>query len=79
MEERTMLLTRKKLTTVSQNLRVSIPADLEKELLDEYGNLVVTEDGRVIEYSEQDICEQLRKIVRSYENASKEVNDFTLT
>ena len=74
-----MLLTRKKLTTVSQNLRVSIPADLEKELLDEYGNLVVTEDGRVIEYSEQDICEQLRKIVRSYENASKEVNDFTLT
>jgi hypothetical protein len=79
MERRTMLLTRKGLTTILENLRVSIPADLEKELLGEYGNLVVTGDGRVIEYSEQDICEQLRKIVRSYENASKEVNNFTLT
>jgi hypothetical protein len=74
-----MLLTRKGLTTILENLRVSIPADLEKELLEEYGNLVVTGDGRVIEYSEQDICEQLRKKVRSYENASKEVNNFTLT
>ena len=74
-----MLLTRKMLNTILENLRVSIPADIEKELLEEYGNLVVTEDGRVIEYSEQDICEQLRKIVRSYENASKEVNDFALT
>jgi len=74
-----MLLTKKRLTAILENLRVSISADLEKELLGEYGNLVVTEDERVIEYSEQDICEQLRKIVRSYENAGKEVDNFTLT
>ena len=63
-----MLLTRKMLNTILRNHRVQIPAELKKELLEQYGNLVVTEDGRVIEYSEQDICEQLRKIVRPYEN-----------
>ena len=68
MEKRTMLLTRKMLNTILRNHRVQIPVALKKELLEQYGNLVVTEDGRVTEYYEQDICEQLRKIVRPYEN-----------
>jgi len=59
-----------------RNYRVQIPAELKKELLQQYGNLVATEDGRGIEYSEQDICEQLREIVRPYENVNKEVNNF---
>ena len=63
-----MLLTRKMLNTILRNHRVQIPAEIKKELLEQYGNLVVTEDGRVIEYSEQDICEQLRKTLRLYEN-----------
>ena len=71
-----MLLTKKKLNTILRNYRVQIPAELKKELLQQYGNLVATEDGRVIEYSEQDICEQLREIVRPYENVNKEVNNF---
>lgn len=74
-----MLPTRKMLNTILRNHRVQIPAELKKELLEQYGNLVVTEDGRVTEYSEQDICEQLKKIVRSYENENKEVKNFTLT
>lgn len=73
-----MLLTRKMLSTILRNYRVQIPAELKKEFLEQYGNLVATEDGRVIEYSEQDICEQLRKIVRPYENANREVNNFKL-
>ena len=73
-----MLLTRKMLNTILRNHRVEIPAELKKELLEQYGNLVVTEDGRVIEYSEQDICEHLRKIVRPYENANREVKNFML-
>lgn len=73
-----MLLTRKMLSTILRNYRVQIPAELKKEFLEQYGNLVATEDGRVIEYSEQDICEQLRKIVRPYENVNKEVKYFTL-
>ena len=59
-----MLLTKQKLNTILENLRISIPDELQKELLERYGNAAVTDDGRVIEYSEQDICEQLRKILR---------------
>ena len=69
-----MLLTRKMLNTILQSWRISIPAELEKELLAEYGNEATTEDGRILEYAEQDICEQLRKIVRPYENTGKEAN-----
>lgn len=74
-----MLLTKNKLNILLEHLRVSIPADLEKELLIRYGNLAADDTGRVFEYTEQDICEQLRKIVRPYENANKEVKHFTLT
>ena len=68
-----MLLTKQKLNKVLRNYRVHVPSEIKKELLEQYGNTVITEDGRTIEYSEQDICEQLRKIVRSHENANKEV------
>jgi len=74
-----MLLTKKALKEILQDWRVSIPAELEKELLDEYGNLVTDDEGHVFEYTEQDICEQLRKIVRPYQDADKEVKHFTLT
>ena len=57
-----MPLTKQKLNTILGNLRISIPDELQEELLECYGKEVVTADGRVIEYSEQDICEQLRKL-----------------
>ena len=69
-----MLLTKQKLNNILRNYRVQIPAKFKKDLLEQYGNTVMTEDGRTIKYSEQDICEHLRKIVRSYENANREVN-----
>ena len=62
-----MLLTKKGLNTILENLRVRVPAELEKELLDECGNLVTDDEGHVFEYTEQDICEQLRKKLRPYE------------
>jgi hypothetical protein len=74
-----MMLTKQKLNKVLRDYKVQVPSELKKELLEQYGNTVMTEDGRTIEYSEQDICEQLRKIVRSYENANKEVKYFKLT
>lgn len=61
-----MLLTKKELRTILANLRVRIPAELEKDLLDEYGNLATDDEGHVFEYTEQDICEQLRKKLRPY-------------
>jgi len=62
-----MLLTKKKLRIILENLRVKIPAALEKELLDEYGNLAADVSGHAFEYTEQDIYEQLRKKLRPYE------------
>ena len=74
-----MLLTKKALKKILQDWRVSIPAELEKELLHEYGNLVADDEGHVFEYTGQDICEQLRKRVQPYQDADKEVKHFTLT
>ncbi len=62
-----MLLTRKELNKILRSWRVSIPPDLKKELLEQYGNLWTDDEGRVHDYTEQDICEQLRKKLRPYE------------
>ena len=62
-----MLLTKKKLRIILGTLRVKIPAELEKELLDEYGNLAANDEGHHVEYTEQDIYEQLRKKLHPYE------------
>jgi hypothetical protein len=69
MEKRIMLLTRKMLNKILRNHRFQIPAELKKELLATYSNAFVTEDGLTLEYSEQDICEQLRKIIRPYQES----------
>ena len=50
-----MLLTRIKLNLTLNNLRVSIPKGLEKELLDQYGKLVTDDEGHIFEFTEQDI------------------------
>ena len=70
-----MRLTKTKLNNILENLRLSIPVDMENKLLAQYGNLVVDEEGHVFEYTEQDIWEQLRKILRPYEYANKEVKN----
>jgi len=62
-----MPLTKKRLSVILGNLRLRVPADLEKELLDEYGNLATDDEGHVFEYTEQDIYEQLRKKLRPYD------------
>lgn len=68
-----MLLTKKKLSEILQNWRVSIPPELEKELLAQYGNLATDDEGNVFEYTEQDIYEQLRKKLLHVKNFDKEV------
>jgi len=61
-----MLLTRKKLNRISESLRVRIPADLKRELLAHYGKPVADDEGHAVEFTEQDIDEQLRKKLRQY-------------
>ena len=67
-----MLLTKKMLRTISGNLGVGVSAEMEKELFDEYGSPVVDNDGHVFEYTEQDLCQQLRKKLLPYQNHYEE-------
>jgi hypothetical protein len=69
-----MLLTRKMLNKLLRNHRTQIPSELKNQLLEDYGNLVEDEEGHFFEYSEQDICEQLRKILRPYEKDTLNLN-----
>lgn len=64
-----MRLTKKDLKEVLENMRVSIPKTLEKELLDQYGNYATDDEGHIFEYTEQDIYEQLRKKLYPYEKS----------
>lgn len=59
-----MILTKKDLREYQENMRVPISDSLAKELLDKYGCPVINDEGHVFEYTEQDIYEQIRKIIR---------------
>lgn len=61
-----MLLTKKYLKKYLNNRHISIPNSLVNELIEQYGNLVVDNEGNKFEYSEQDIYEQVRKIIQNY-------------
>ena len=62
-----MLLTRKELNNILRGWRIwDIPAELKEELLEQYGNPVIDDDGHLRDYTEQDICEQLRKKLLPY-------------
>ena len=61
-----MRLTKNKLSLILKNLRINIPADLQEELLAYYGGQGTDDQGHPVEYTEQDIYEQLRKKLRPY-------------
>jgi hypothetical protein len=56
-----MLLTKRELRTILRNWRVKAPAELQRKLLEEYGKPATDDEGHIFEYTEQDICEQMRK------------------
>ena len=60
-----MLLTQKELHEILRSWRVwHIPAEFKEELLEQYGNLAVDDNGHLHDYTEQDICEHMRKLLR---------------
>ena len=64
-----MLLTRRILNEILRGWRIwYIPAELKKELLEEFGNPCIDDEGHLHDYTEQDICEHLRKILRPFES-----------
>jgi hypothetical protein len=68
-----MLLTRRMLNQILRGWRMSIPAEVKRDLLEEYGSLFTDDEGHLHDYTEQDICKQLRKRLSPYENFNKEV------
>jgi len=63
-----MLLTRRMVNQILRNWRIPyVPAGLKEGLLEQFGNPYTDEDGHPHDYTEQDICEHLRKILRSYD------------
>jgi hypothetical protein len=72
-----MLLTGTELNKILQIWKISIPNELKKELLEQYGNLAIDNEGHLHDYTKQDICEQLRKRLCPYEKSKKEVPDLT--
>lgn len=62
-----MLLTKKELNNILRGWRIwDIPAELKEELLEQYGNPVIDDEGHLRDYTEQDISEQLRKKLLPY-------------
>lgn len=58
-----MLLTKKYLKKYQENMRVTINDELAREVLKIYGTTIIDTEGIEREFTEQDICEQLRKII----------------
>jgi hypothetical protein len=59
------------LMKILANMSISIPKEVENELLNQYGNHATDDEGHEFQYTEQDIYEQLRKKLRPYEKAVK--------
>ena len=59
-----MILTKNYLKKFQESMRISLPDNVEKKLLKEYGQPVVDDEGYIYVYTEQDIYEQIRKAVQ---------------
>jgi hypothetical protein len=61
-----MTLTKKKLDMYLKYRKVKIPEEYKNELLEQFGKPFLDDTGHVMEYSEQDISEQLRNAIQNY-------------
>lgn len=66
-----MILTKPVLKQYIKNMKISLPDIFVNVLLDKYGKLVPDGDGHMVEYSEQDIAEQMRKDIQKYLEGGK--------
>lgn len=57
-------------------MRVSAPTEIEKELLEQYTGHIIDDEGHEIQYTEQDVYEQLRKKLHQYEKKTATIPDF---
>ncbi|WP_097028323.1 hypothetical protein [Clostridium peptidivorans] len=61
-----MIGTKKYIQDLREKSFLNISEDMEKLILERFGkNYEIGDDGRVYQYTEQDIWEQIRKMLRS--------------
>lgn len=60
-----MILTEKVLKEYQINNRIKLPDSIVTQLLEKFGAQIKDENNNVLEYSEQDIYEQMRKIIQN--------------
>lgn len=61
-----MILTEKDLKEYQINNKLNLPDSLVNKLLDRFGSQIEDENNNTFEYTEQDIYEQIRKIIQNY-------------
>ena len=66
-----MILTKKDLDKYQANMKISLPDNVVNELLNKYGKLASDGAGHIVEYSEQDIAEQMRKDIQKHFEGGK--------
>jgi hypothetical protein len=60
-----MVLTEKDLKEYQIDNRIKLPDWIVKQLLEKFGTQITDENNNVLEYFEQDIYEQMRKIIQN--------------
>lgn len=61
-----MLLTKNDLDTYLKYRNITISEEFADELLERFGKQFMDDAGHIMEYSEQDISEQLRKSIQKH-------------
>ena len=57
-------MNRSDMRKILAGMRVTVPVEVEKEMLVLYTSHIIDDEGHEIQYTEQDVYEQLRKILR---------------
>ena len=64
------------MTKLLAGMRVSVPIEVEKELLRQHTGHIIDDEGHEIQYTEQDVYEQLRKKLSRYEEKAVTAPEF---
>lgn len=60
-----MIVTKKYIQELRENLFINISAETEKQILGKFGNdIEADENGCMHQYTEQDVWEQIRKVLK---------------
>jgi len=69
-------MNRSDMRKILAGMRSFVPAEIEKMLLEQNAGYILDDEGHEIQYTEQDVYEQLRKRLRQYEKKTVTVPDI---